>query len=105
MLTQQSVIDKIEVLEGGEVQVRRADRVLKEGVVLVETYHRHVLKPGDDIETEDPRVQAIARAVWQYDSEHRGVRSPPPIAAPAETDTMTMEQRLTDLLETVGTRW
>lgn len=63
-LTEESVIDKIEVLASGHVQVRRATRILRDGELIAETYHRHVLAPGDDVSTEHPRVAAIAHAAW-----------------------------------------
>ena len=64
MYSEQSVIDKIEVLEDGQIQVRRADRVLKDGVKISETYHRHVIAPGDDLVKEDTKVKAVAEAIW-----------------------------------------
>ena len=72
-LTKETIVDKIEVLEAGHVQVRTATRVLEDGVALSSSYHRHVLAPsiktgdtwGDtDISGEDSRVQAIANATW-----------------------------------------
>ncbi len=64
MYSEQSVIDKIEVLEDGQIQIRRADRVLKDGVKISETYHRHVIAPDQDIKDEDEKVKAVANAVW-----------------------------------------
>lgn len=64
MLTQESVVDKIEVLESGHIQVRSMRRISDNGVVVAETAHRHVLSPGADITGEDARVQSIAAAVW-----------------------------------------
>lgn len=63
-LEEQSVVDKIEVLLLGQIQVRRRDQILKDGVEVAATYHRHVLSPGDDLTNEDPRVVAIAEATW-----------------------------------------
>jgi hypothetical protein len=72
-LTKETVVDKIEVLEMGQVQVRTATRVLEDGTVLSSSFHRHVIEPsvktGDtwadtDISAEDARVQAIANATW-----------------------------------------
>ena len=72
-LTKETVVDKIEVLEKGQVQVRTATRVLEDGVALSSSFHRHVLVPsvktddtwGDtDISSEDAEVQAIANAKW-----------------------------------------
>ena len=63
-----SVIDKIEVLEDGQIQVRRADKVLRDGVEIAKTYHRSVLAPGDDLTNQDPRVVAVALAVWPHNA-------------------------------------
>jgi hypothetical protein len=72
-LSKVTVVDKIEVLEKGQVQVRTATRVLEDGVQLSSSFHRHVVEPstktgdtwGDtDISGEDARVQAIATATW-----------------------------------------
>ena len=63
-LEERSVVDKIEVLLLGQIQVRRRDQVLKDGAEIAATYHRHVLSPGDDLTNEDPRVVAIAEATW-----------------------------------------
>ena len=60
-----SVIDKIEVLESGQIQVRRADKILEDGVEITPPkYHRHVLAPGDDLTNEEEKVVAVANAVW-----------------------------------------
>ncbi len=67
MYTEQSVIDSIEILEDGRLQVRRSDRVLKNGLVIAQTYHRHVLEPGQDIKAEDSKVAKVAAAVWTRD--------------------------------------
>ena len=63
-LEEKSIVDKIEVLLLGQIQVRRRDQVLKDGTEIAATYHRHVLSPGDDLTNEDPRVVAIAEATW-----------------------------------------
>ena len=72
-LTKETVVDKIEVLEMGQVQVRTATRVMEDGVQLSSAFSRHVVDPstktgdtwGDtDISGEDARVQAVATATW-----------------------------------------
>lgn len=63
-LKKETVVDKIEVLEHGTIQVREAVRILEDGVVLSQSYHRHVLVPGDDLSGEDARVSAIATSTW-----------------------------------------
>ena len=44
-LTKETVVDKIEVLEMGQVQVRTVTRVKEDGVVLSSSFHRHVIEP------------------------------------------------------------
>ena len=63
-LTKTNVVDKIETLENGTIQVRTAIRVLEDGTVLSSSFHRHVLTPGQDLTDQDPKVIAIANAIW-----------------------------------------
>jgi hypothetical protein len=57
-----AVVDRIEVLETGVVQVRTRTSILEDGEQISGTYHRHVVAPGDDYSGEDARVQAICAA-------------------------------------------
>ena len=66
-LEKKTVVDKIEVLENGTLQVRSATRVLEDGEVLSSAFHRHVLHPGADTSNEDAKVVAIANATWTTD--------------------------------------
>jgi hypothetical protein len=63
-LIEKKIVDKIEVLESNSIQVRTANIIEKDAVEITRTFHRHVLNPGDDVSGEDPKVQAIASAVW-----------------------------------------
>lgn len=54
----------MEVLEDGQIQVRKITRVLKDGVEIAQQYHRHVLEPGQDTTKEADRVKAVAATVW-----------------------------------------
>lgn len=63
-LSEKVVIDKVEVLENGFVQVREATVIEKDGTELTRTFRRWVLAPGDDLSQQDPKVAAIATAVW-----------------------------------------
>jgi len=72
-ITKETVVDKIEVLEMGQVQVRTATVIKEDNTELNRNFHRHVLHPrtksgdtwGDtDISAEDAKVQAIANATW-----------------------------------------
>ena len=62
-LEKQTVVDLIETLENGCVQVRTATRILDDGVAVSSSFHRHVVVPGDDYSQEDPRVQGICAVV------------------------------------------
>ena len=72
-ITKETIADKIETLEDGQVQIRTATVIKEDGTELTRSFHRHVLAPstktGDtwadtDISGEDARVQAICNAVW-----------------------------------------
>ena len=63
-LIEKKIIDKIEIVVNNSIQVRTATIIEKDGVEIARTFHRHVVCPGDDITNEDPKVQAIANAVW-----------------------------------------
>ena len=56
------IVDRIEVVENGCVQVRTKTAILEDGKQISGTYHRHVVAPGDDYSNEDARVQAICAA-------------------------------------------
>lgn len=58
------VVDQIEVTQFGYIQVRQATKIMEDGKEISKTYHRHVLSPGDSLDGQAARVQAIAKAVW-----------------------------------------
>jgi hypothetical protein len=66
-LEKTAVVDKIEVLENGTVQVRTKTAILEDGEQISGTFHRHVVAPGDDYSAEDARVQAICQATHTAD--------------------------------------
>ncbi len=57
-----TVVDRIEVVESGVVQVRTKTAILEDGVQISGTFHRHVVSPGDDYSKQDARVKAICAA-------------------------------------------
>jgi hypothetical protein len=63
-LIEKQIVDKIELIQTNSIQVRTANIIEKDGTEIARTFHRHVLSPGDSIVNEDPKVQAIANAVW-----------------------------------------
>lgn len=87
MLTKTNIVDKIETLENGCVQVRTAIRVMEDGAILSQSFHRHVIAPGQDYSEEDERVKAICAAVHTpeviaaYEAAH-----PAPVEVTEPTD-------------------
>ena len=63
-LIEKQIVDLVELVQSNHIQVRTANIIEKDGVEIAKSFHRHVLAPGDDVSGEDPKVQAIANAVW-----------------------------------------
>jgi hypothetical protein len=63
-LIEKQIVDLVELVQSNHIQVRTANIIEKDGKEIARTFHRHVLAPGDSIINEDPKVQAIANAVW-----------------------------------------
>ena len=55
---------KMDVLEDGQIQVCRVTHVMKDGVEIAMTLHRHVLAPGDELKDQHEKVATVAAAVW-----------------------------------------
>jgi len=67
MLEKQIVVDLIETVENGIIQVRICTRIIEDGKQISGTFHRHIVAPGDDYSAEDAKVQAICAAVHTAD--------------------------------------
>jgi len=63
-LTERSIIDRIEVLQNGIIQVRQANIVERDGLEIAKSYLRWTLSPGQDLTGQDQRVIDIATVVW-----------------------------------------
>ncbi len=61
-ITKELIVDRIEVLENGSVQVRTKTAIMEDGKQISGSFHRHVVAPGDDYAAEDARVKAICKA-------------------------------------------
>lgn len=61
-LEKQTVVDQIEVVENGNVQVRTKTAIMEDGKQISGAFHRHVVAPGDDYSKQDARVKAICAA-------------------------------------------
>ena len=57
------IVDCIEVVENGIVQVRTKTAIMEDGKQISGNFHRHVVAPGDDYSAEDARVKSICAAV------------------------------------------
>jgi hypothetical protein len=68
MALQQTVtIDSIDVVENNVLQVRQRTDIFDDVTptnMIASTYHRWTLTPNQNITKEDPKVIAIANAVW-----------------------------------------
>lgn len=57
------VVDKIEAVSNGCIQVRTKTVITENGKQIAASFHRHVVAPGADYSKEDAQVQAICAAV------------------------------------------
>ena len=61
------IVDRIEVVENGSVQVRTKTAIMEDGKQISSMFHRHVVAPGVDYSTEDARVKSICKATHTKD--------------------------------------
>ena len=66
-LTEKKVIDLIQITENGSLQIREANVIEKDGIIIAKTFHRYVLSPGDDVSDKEQRIKDIAAIVWTAD--------------------------------------
>ena len=59
MLEKVTVVDRIEVVENGSVQVRIKTAIMEDGKQISGAFYRHVVAPGDDYSNENARVKSI----------------------------------------------
>jgi len=63
-ITKETVVDQITLTENGIVLYREATRIIEDGKVLTQTYHRSSLTPGQDLAGQPANVVAIAQVAW-----------------------------------------
>ena len=61
MLEKNTVIDKIEIVENGTVQVRQATIITENDSQVSRTFHRWCIAPGEDYSTQEQQVQDICK--------------------------------------------
>ena len=65
-LTKQIVVDKIEIVgDFNHIQVREATRIIEDGNIISQSYHRYVVSPGET--SSDPKVSSVIDAVHTQD--------------------------------------
>lgn len=68
--TEKTIVDKIEILEDGQIQIREATIVYRDGVEITRTYKRHCVAPDiapAELLNEDARVQAVCGVIHTKD--------------------------------------
>jgi hypothetical protein len=63
-LTEKKLIDKIEVVQQWNIQVRQATIIERDGVFVSRTFHRWVLNPDSDLTNQEQKVKDICNAAW-----------------------------------------
>ena len=63
-LTETVNIDRIEVANDWNIQVRRCTTIERDGQFVSNTFHRWVLTPDMDISGQEQKVKDIANAAW-----------------------------------------
>tara|TARA_Y100000289_G_C3851955_1_gene113989 strand:- start:344 stop:610 length:267 start_codon:yes stop_codon:yes gene_type:complete len=63
MLVENKIVDKIEVLENGCVQVRTRFDISKDNVAIASSFDRKVINPGDDFSQEDEKVRSVCSTI------------------------------------------
>ena len=63
-MEQVNVIDQITITEHNVVLVRVAERAVADGQVIAENYIRKSFTPGQNVSSEDDRIQTVCAAIW-----------------------------------------
>ena len=63
-LTEKIEIDRIEVVNDWNIQVRRATTIERDGAFVSKTFHRWILTPNMDITNQEQKVQDICNTAW-----------------------------------------
>ena len=60
MIEKREFVDKLEVLQDGQVQVRTATQFFENDIAVSEkSFHRKVIEPGADVAAEDELVRDV----------------------------------------------
>lgn len=63
-LSKEKLIDQITVTENGDVLFREVTRIIEEGNIISQSFHRSSLFPGQDLTDIPEQVVAICNVAW-----------------------------------------
>jgi hypothetical protein len=63
-LTEKTEIDRIEITNQWNIQVRQATVIERDGDFVSRTFHRWVLTPDSDISGQEQKVKDICNVAW-----------------------------------------
>ena len=63
-LTEKIEIDRKEIVQDWNIQIRQAKSIERDGVFVSKTFHRWVLNPDSDITNQEQKVKDICNAAW-----------------------------------------
>ena len=63
-LTEKQEIDRIEIIDLGIIQVRKATIIERDGQFVSRTFHRWSLTPDMDISGQEQKVKDICNVAW-----------------------------------------
>jgi hypothetical protein len=61
-LTKEQLIDKIEIVEDGTIQIRQLTRIMEDGNEISKSFQRWTILPGQDYSDQPDNVKAICAA-------------------------------------------
>lgn len=64
MITKQSNIDQIVISENECISFRTVTRIVEDGEVISQSYHRGSASPGDDVSALPEKIVAICNLIW-----------------------------------------
>ena len=70
-LTEKIEIDRIEVVNDWNIQVRWATTIERDGAFVSKTFHRWILNPDNDITNQEQKVKDICNTAWTDDVKAR----------------------------------
>lgn len=67
MIEKKTVIDKIEILSSGVIQIKELNQIVEDGIVIASTAHRRCIQPGQSYTAEPEQVSAVCALIHTTD--------------------------------------